>query len=143
MTREDELITARQLILRALASAEGTQETTLRQLTNLGISLFHETMTPLLEDGLVVISQGDGRQIPTRYHLVHRQHAETVRQEGPISPLATRLLKHFGNRAEGVRSLAKSLGLEVGAVQAAMDELESRGLVSRRQVGMLVIYRAI
>lgn len=143
MTREDELITARQLILKALASTEGTSESALRQLTNLGISLFHETMTPLLEDGLVVISQGDGRRIPSRYHLVSGQPAETARQEGPISPIAARLLKHLGNRAEGVRSLAKSVCLEVSAVQSAVDELESRRLISRRQVGMLVIYRAI
>ena len=141
MTRDDERTEARALILRALATASGLTESALKQMANLSTSLFHEVMPDLLEEGPVVVSHGDGRRIQTEYHLVDMQeHPEPL--EGPVTLLAVQVLVRLGNRAEGARTLAKALDLEVSEVQQALNELEAFRLVNRSQVGMLVIYRA-
>jgi hypothetical protein len=43
---------------------------------------------------------------------------------------------------EDLEPLVKTLELEVGVAQRALDELEGFRLVKRLQVGMLVLYRA-
>ena len=141
MTRDDERTEARALILRALATASGLTETALKQMANLSTSLFHEVMPALLGERLVVVSHGDGHKIQTEYHLVDvQEHPEPL--EGPVTPLAAQVMARLGNRAEGARTLAKALDLDVGEVQQTLDELEAFRLVDRSQVGMLVIYRA-
>ena len=142
MTRDVERTEARTLILRALATASGLTETALKRITDLSTSLFHEVMPNLLEEGLVVVSHGDGRRIQTEYHLV-RIDEPLEPLEGPVTLLAAQVLARLGNRAEGARALAKVLDLEIGVVQIALDELEAFGRVRRSQVGMLVIYRAL
>ena len=143
MTREEECRAARQLLLTALASTPGIgmTETSFRRITSVGTSLFHEVMPDLLGQGLVVISHGDGRRTQTEYHLIRVQE-DLKPLEGPVTVLAARVLAQLSLRAEGARALAKTLGLEVGVAQMALDELEAFRLVRRSQVGMLVIYRA-
>ena len=144
MTRDDERRQARKLLLTALGATpdQGVSEAQLRRSANIGTSLFHEVLPDLLGEGLVVVSHGDGHRIQTEYHVVRLQeHPEPL--EGPVSPLAAQVLARLGNRAEGARTLAKALDLEVGTVQQALGELETFGLVRRSQVGMLVIYRAV
>ena len=99
-------------------------------------------MPDLLEEGRVVVSHGNGHKIQTEYHLV-RVDEPLGAQEGPVTLLAAQVLARLGNRAEGARTLAKALELDVSVVQVALDELEACQLVKRAQVGMLVIYRAV
>lgn len=144
MSRDDERTRARKHLLTALGATPGVglSEAQLRRTTDISTSLFHEVMPELLGEGRVVVSHGDGWKTQTEYHLVQvQEHLEPP--EGPVSPLATQVLARLGNRAEGARALAKTLELEIGLVQFALDELEAFRLVRRTQVGMLVIYRII
>ena len=125
----------------ALATANGLTETALKRMTNLSTSLFHEVMLDLLGEGRVVLSRGDGHKIQTEYHLV-RVDEQLGPLEGPVTPLAAQVLARLGNRAEGARTLAKALDLEVSTVQVALDGLEAFQLVKRTQIEMLVIYRS-
>ena len=142
MPRDDERTRAQQLLLTALGATPGTglTEAALRNVTGLGLSLFHEALPVLLEAGRVVVSQGNGRQHQTLYHLVLVQ-LDCGAQEGPLSPLAGAVLSGLERRAEGARALAKRLNLTVPPVQGALEELEAFGWVYRSQVGLLVIYR--
>ena len=72
MPRDDERTQAQQLLLTALESAPGTglTEAALRRVNGLSLSIFHEAMPVLLEAGRVVVSQGNGRQHQTEYHVV-------------------------------------------------------------------------
>lgn len=142
MTRDDARTQARELLLTALKANpdQGLSEAQLRRTANLGTSLFHEVMPDLLREGRVVVSYGHGHQLQTGYHLVSIRE-DLAPLEGPMTPLAMQLLTQLGNRAEGTKALAKGVGLHVSVVQQALDELESFRLVSRSQVGMLVIYR--
>ncbi|ULH15492.1 hypothetical protein MF271_16505 [Deinococcus sp. KNUC1210] len=143
MPRDDERSQAQQLLLTALGATlgVGVTEATLRRVTGLSLSKFHEAMPVLLEAGRVVVSQGNGRQHQTEYHLVPVEFDYSA-QEGPLSLLAEAVLSELGRRAEGARALAKRLNLDVPPVQWALNELEAFGRVRRSQVGMLVIYRA-
>ncbi len=144
MPRDEARAEAQTLLLRALESQPGTgmTEGSLRRLTGLGLSLFHEAISVLLEDRKLTVSQGDGRRTQTEYHLVQAQQ-QAGKQEGPVSPLAAQVLGRLGNRAEGTRAISKALNLGLSQVQQALDELESFRLVQRSQVGMLVIYRVV
>ena len=144
MTREEERTLARKLLLTALGATpdEGVTEALLRRTTNISTSLFHEVMPELLGEGLVVVSHGDGRRTQTGYHLVKLQvHQKPL--EGPVSLLAVQVLAQLSHRAQGARALEKALDLDGTLVQQALGELEGFCLASRRQVGMLVIYRAV
>ena len=61
----------------------------------------------------------------------------------PEYALGAAVLIEVRKRAESARALAKRLNLDVPLVQEALNELEKFGWVSRSQVGMLVIYRAV
>ena len=143
MSRDEARSEAQQLLLRALASQPGSgmTEGSLRQLTGLGLSLFHEAMQKLMETQQVTVSQSDGRRNQTQYHLVQQSVQDP--QEGPVSPLAALVLARLRSRPEGTRSAAKGLEREFNLVQQALDELEAFGLVRRSQVGMLVVYCAV
>lgn len=143
MPRDEARVEAQTLLLRALGSQPGTgmTEGSLRRLTGLGTSLFHEAMSVLLEDRKLTVSHRDGRRTQTEYHLVQTQE-QAGPQEGPLSPPAAQVLDRLGPRAEGVRAISKALEMGVDQVRQALDELESFRLVQRTQVGMLVIYRA-
>ena len=144
MPRDEARAEAQQLLLRALGAnpTVGMTEGSLKRVTLLSTSLFHEAISELLEQKAVVISQGDGHRNVTQYHLVKIQVDGGV-QEGPVSLLAATVLDRLRTRAEGTRALAKGLELDADLVQRALDELDVLGLVSRSQVGMLVIYRAL
>lgn len=143
MTRDEERTLAREHLLTALkgAQGQGVTETHLRRATAISVSLFHEVMPELLEEGRVVVSHRDGRRYLTEYHLlsVPEHH---VPPEGPLSLLAAQVLARIGTRADGARGVAKALGVDLAVVQQALDELETFRLVGRSQVGMLSIYRA-
>jgi len=142
MPRDDERAKAQQLLLTALASTSsvGMTEGALRRMTDLTQSLFQEAMQGLTGTSQVVVSQGDGHKNHTEYHLVEQQRQ--VLREGPLSTLAVTVLARLQYRAEGARAISKTLEVDLGHVQSALDELEASGEVSRSQVGMLVIYRA-
>lgn len=145
VARDDARTQARKLLITALGATpgEGVTEAVLRRTTNVSHSLFHEVMPDLLGEGLVVISHGNGRKVVTEYHLVTPVQTELAIQEGPITPLAESLLLYLRDRAEGVRSLAQRFEVDVTVVEVTLNDLTARGLVTRRQVGMLVIYRAV
>jgi len=144
MSRADERTNAQQLLLTALRSTPGVgmTEGVLREMTNLGSSLFQEAMNILLAiPQVVVIKQGGPRNL-SEYHLVQQLEWREP-HDGPLSPLAITVLDRLSIRAEGIRALVRALNIELSLVQQALDELESAGQISRSQVGMLVIYRGI
>jgi len=144
MPRTEKSTQAQQLLLTALRSTPGLgmTEGALRRMTDLNPSIFQEAMHLLIETQRVAVSQRNGRQTQTEYHLVQRQEVREVK-DGPLSPVAMTVLERLNTRAEGARALSKALDIDLSWVQQVLDELEAAGQVSRSQVGMLVIYRGI